>query len=188
MWIDLYDEMPTASPSQALHRRRHLRFFGLRVAWSEYVRPVRPTSGAPIGIMSSTWIYTKRRAYGRGRVRDWATLQNLEIKIGPYPPVATEFGAFELQPALVLPQNLEIRIHNRNTVDASGILNIYEQNDFGTEMSFLASPFAVIANTQKLQTYLLNRPRIATRVRYHTEASVGWRIVRIFGRPEWLTQ
>lgn len=168
-----------------LTTRAHLKLFGLHMAWSQYDTPVRPKSGAQIGIMSSTWIYTRRWAYGRGLVRDWATLQNLEIKIGTYPPVVTETGTFDLRPALAMPVNLEVRIHNRNQVDAHGFLAVSEIR--GDEETVMVSHrFSVMANTQKLDKCRADRPFVAGRVAYQTAPSVGWKKTRIFGRPEWL--
>ena len=91
MMIDFYDQIPQG-PDDPLLARRVLKLFGLRIAWSSYRRHVPATSGAPVGITDSTWIYTAKWAYGRGRVSDWALLQNIEIKIGPAAPIASETG------------------------------------------------------------------------------------------------
>lgn len=196
MMIDFYDQIPQG-PDDPLLARRVLKLFGLRIAWSSYRRHVPATSGAPVGITDSTWIYTAKWAYGRGRVSDWALLQNIEIKIGPAAPIASETGTFELQPPVsVFQKDLEIRIHNRNSVDAIGRLWLYDDSPtarkvpvfavVGTDTSLaLEFGFAVLANTQKLLSIMPARPIVLRRVRYVTEPSIGYRKARIFGRPEW---
>lgn len=190
--------------SDALIERHHFVIAGLILSWSSYSRPVPSASGAPIGIMKSFWIFTKKRAWGYGTVVDWAKLQNLEIKTGPTPPVVSESGRFRLSPPLAVPGDFEVRITNRNAVDALGILRFFEADPAVQFPPWLADQtkpvtptgdrvaiqihFAVLQHAQKLLSIRPERPRIITGVECETEPAGGTlRRARIFGRPEWDT-
>jgi hypothetical protein len=96
---------------------RECKILGLRIAWNRYARPQRPSSGGPIGIWESLWIYTRRHAWGFGKVGDWATPDKIEIGVGKiiqtapdmrphalhvkrWPAVSSERGSFDVSPAL----------------------------------------------------------------------------------------
>jgi hypothetical protein len=194
-----------ATEAEALIERRHLQFFGLRLAWSSYSRPVFASSGAPVGILRSFWIYTRRHAWGWGDVVDWAKLQNLEVKIGPLAPIVTEHGHFWIVPPLAIattPQGdgrLDIRIHNRNPVDAIITLKFFDTGYRMDPDSLLVAresePEAAIGvqfhtvlmrNTQKSFGVAVDRPHVFTHARVETAPALSSeRRARIYGRPEW---
>lgn len=123
--------------------RYSLRFFGVTLSRSVYHLGTRPTSGAALKVHESYWIATKKRAFGYGRVQDWAVFQYLELSFSRVqfygdgfkaagtriePPIAgsitTVHGLFESQPAVVLESRTRTYIHikNRNPVSAFGVL------------------------------------------------------------------
>lgn len=172
---------------QADESRTVVEILRLRLAWSVYKEPVRAPSGAPIGIRKSFWIFTDRWAYGRGEVTDWARLERLEVKIAGVQPIVTESGTFDLYPALQIPRGseIEIRLYNRNPVDCTGILRLFDVNQ--APVLIEAISFAVLARAQKLlATAAARYPRTAHRVIYETWSEGNYRSGRIFGRPEWL--
>jgi hypothetical protein len=172
-----------------LQWRTHFKIFGVRIAASRYKRPVGAASGAPVGITRSFWIWTKKRAWGYGTVMDWATLQNLEFKIGPMSPIVSERGDWLIRPNLVVKDGFEIRIHNRNPVDATGtiILWAFEEGTSNWEYKAIQIHFGVAKNTQQVRTCQPEKLRVLTRCECSTEPqSSTVRRARIHGRPEWL--
>lgn len=72
MWpVSLRIDRGTVGLSQ-LRARAILRFFGIRYAHSTYSDYQTAPSGAPVGIIESCWLYTRRHAWGFGRVDDIA--------------------------------------------------------------------------------------------------------------------
>ena len=173
--------------------RTVLEIFGLRLAWSTYKVPVRPRSGAAIGIRRSFWMFTDHWAYGTGEIADWANLDRLEIRIGQFSPVCTETGNFDLHPPVEVEPKHKLYIHlqNRNAVDATGVLKLYEIVDRGGagHLAIVDSlSFAVLAAAGKL-TSIEAQPwaRRVDRVMCDTWISDNFREGRIYGRPEWLS-
>jgi preprotein translocase subunit Sec61beta len=184
-----FTEYPRAE-SEALIERKRFVIAGVILCWSSYRRPVPAASGAPIGILKSFWIFTKKRAWGYGTIVDWAKLQNLELKIERTAPVITERGAYQLSPALIVTNGVDVRITNRNPVDALGILRFFEEDREGSipelQRQIIQIHFAVLQHAQKMFNVRPDRPCVITRVEYETEPATGsGRQARIFGRPEW---
>jgi hypothetical protein len=188
-----------ATEAEALIERRHLQFLGLRLAWSSYSRPVFASSGAPVGITRSFWIYTRRHAWGWGTVADWAKLQNLEVKIGPMAPIVTEHGHFWIVPPLAIATTregkgqLDIRIHNRNPVDAIVTLKFFDADPGGhyvyepkPETIGIQFHTVVLRNAQKTFSVAVDRPHVFTHAQAETAPALSTkRRTRIYGRPEW---
>jgi hypothetical protein len=179
-----------------LVERLYLILFGLKIVWSEYSHATPAASGAPVGILRSWWIYTARRAYGRGLVVDLAKLQSIELKIGDSAPIVTEAGFFKLSPPITpKAEDIEVRIHNRNHVRALGYISfIGTQRAYNTrEVKFLDTPkasgrlqFAVDAGKQRTVRPIISPLDTITAVAYATEPDYLKRNRRIYGRPEWL--
>jgi hypothetical protein len=189
------EHVTTDSEQKFLKERGLLRIFGLTIAWSEYSSAVPAASGAPLGILRSLWIYTRRRAYGRGVTVDFAKLQSLEIKVGSMAPVVAENGKFEFHPPIDTAEapDLEIRIQNRNAVQANGYMRFAGRRRQlkGNQFSLIwglsgRTNFAVEANTQR--TFRATVLPLATVTGIHFTTEPGWRkrITRIYGRPEWV--
>lgn len=186
-----------ATEAEALIERRHFQFLGLRLAWSIYRRPIYSASGAPVGIVRSFWIYTRRRAWGWGTVVDWAKLQNLEVKIGPLAPIITEHGRIWIVPPLAIGMRkdggqLDIRIHNRNPVDAVVTLMLFDSEPGGGYQPDPQPPqagvqyhTAVLRNSQKSFSIAIERAHVFTHAIVETEPGTAERRARIYGRPEW---
>lgn len=127
------------------HTRRSLRIFGVTLEHSfyetdhnlPYRRLQRPTSGAQIGIAESFWVSTRRRAYGFGRVKDWATLQYLDLIVKTNRGgIATEAigggilshdGYIQLTPCFTVTEENSptMEIQNRNKIQADGRLRLH---------------------------------------------------------------
>ena len=182
--------------------RISVRLFGLNLAWSTYDDYQRAPSGAPIAILKSFWIFTRRRAFGYGVIDDQALRSSLVFRFNGGPPLASEAGVFAIEPNVEIPAtptDAHILIENRS--DASAALSLCIEGYLGRTANYTPSTRPRSARLGKYQLYILphSRARIPiwsaerrqglflTGATYETLPAGNRRRGRIFGRPEWLS-
>jgi hypothetical protein len=163
--------------------RYFLKFAGLTITQTDYLVAQRAYSGDPIGIVSSLWIHSTKRALGWGVTQPWAHLRNIEIEIGGQ-RYSTENGDLILNPpAKANHRLLTVRNAHKNVPASVNMVAFAEGrglsddgcatfwfNNLGAEQSVRFDASACVNIGQ---------------VRYKTIPNGEWSLNRLYGRPEW---
>lgn len=160
----------------------------------------RPFSGAALGIAWSFWIYTRRKAYGRARVRDWALPAYLQVIVADV-LLITESGDVVIKPAKRYRPGEHIRvvIANKNPCVARGevtadvlIEREVTREGSGRTWDNQRTMYGRAFTAQPTESRVVELDIVAPgedvtieRVKYQTEPVGDFRVGRLHGRPEW---
>ena len=160
---------------------------------------VRPFSGAALGVAWSFWIYTRRRARGWARVRDWALPAYLQIIVADI-AVTTENGDCVIKPAkrYTPGEHVRVGIVNRNPCRAIGqitadvLLEHDDENTVGLVWVGNRTTWGRTFTVEPSETQFIELDEVAPhyeviieRVQYETKPTGDFRTGRLHGRPEW---
>lgn len=181
--------------------RSVFRVFGVECGYARYSDPrydfaprrlARPTSGAEVGIAWSFWIYTRRHAYGRARVKDWAHESRLQFMVAEM-IAGSELGYFDVRPKRRYDHDETVRVGiiNTGSVRAIGqvsLSGVAETGNIGMRVS-PTKPFNVAPGGALLDIPFGEGFEGADftldRVLFATEPTGEFRVGRLHGRPEW---
>lgn len=160
----------------------------------------RPFSGAALGIAWSFWIYTRGRARGWARVRDWALPAYLQVIVADI-AVTTETGNCIIKPAKRYKpgEHVRVGIVNRNPCRAIGdvtadVLLEHDDESTGDGVVFVGNrtvwgrTYTVEPSETRFVELEIVSPHyevIIERVKYTTTPTGDFRTGRLHGRPEW---
>lgn len=152
----------------------------------------RPASGAPLGIAWSFWIYTRRRAWGRGMVKDWAQPGYLQFNVaGMF--TGAECGYFPIRPPRRYDHDAPVLVgvlNHAGAVRAVGRVILTGRAETGElGMTVRAErPFDVKARGAELLDFGRGHEGadfIVDQFEFVTEPTGEFRVGRLYGRPEW---
>lgn len=152
----------------------------------------RPPSGAPVGIAWSFWIYTRRHAYGRAMVRDWARPGNLMFNVAEM-ITGAECGYFMVRPPRRYDHDARILvavINQSGPVQAVGRVTLTgraETGELGMNVS-IERPFDVAARGVQMLDFgsgYEGADFILDKFEFKTYPAGEFRVGRLHGRPEW---
>lgn len=184
---------------------RWFRLCGVTFSWSSYGEPKRPTTGAPIGVLSSFWIHTKRHAYGRGRIVNWAMPQNIELLVLATDSakqnavtfnaaLTTVDGIYTLHEQPTATEVVTV-IHNKGQVSAEGYLMILSADDPPAALTATARIDPIKPNRAEHRARVTITPRPSDgssrqigqlALSLVPESSLTARSAKLYGRPEWI--
>ena len=151
----------------------------------------RPFSGAALGVAWSFWIYTRRRAYGRAHVRDWALPAYLQIIVADI-LVVTESGDVVIKPAkrYAPGECIRVAVANRNPCRAVGEVtaDVLIERETAGDRTMYGRAFTVEPSETRVLELDIVAPGedvIIERVKYKTVPTGEFRTGRLHGRPEW---
>jgi hypothetical protein len=155
-------------------------------------RLARPASGAELGIASSFWIYTRRHAYGRGRVRDWTQPAYLQFMADGLGPTGSEMGYFEVRPRRRYDHDESVRVGviNGGVVRAVGFVTlagVAETGNVGMRVE-ATRPFDVRPGGSFDVSFgdgFEGADFTLDKIKFITEPTGEFRVGRLHGRPEW---
>lgn len=152
----------------------------------------RPPSGAPVGIAWSFWIYTRRHAYGRAKVRDWARPGYLQFNVaGMF--TGAECGVFEIRPRRRYDHDQRVLVgvfNHGGAMQAAGTLTIAgiaETGELGMTVE-TEKPFDVPARREQWLDFgagFEGADFVLQSVKFVTVPTGEFRVGRLHGRPEW---
>jgi hypothetical protein len=152
----------------------------------------RPASGAALGIAWSFWIYTRRHAWGRGMVKDWAQPSYLQFMVAEM-ITGSELGYFEVRPRRRYDHDQSVRVGVINTgaVPAVGFVTLAgtaETGNLGMRVE-ATRPFDVRPGGSLFDIPFGDgfegADFVLEKVKFITEPSGEFRVGRLHGRPEW---
>jgi len=151
----------------------------------------RPFSGAALGVAWSFWIYTRRRAYGRAYVRDWALPAYLQIIVADI-LVVSESGDVVIKPAKRYSPGecIRVAVANRNPCRAVGEVtaDVLIERETAGDRTMYGRAFTVEPSETRVLELDIVAPGedvIIERVKYKTVPTGEFRTGRLHGRPEW---
>lgn len=151
----------------------------------------RPFSGAALGVAWSFWIYTRRRAYGRAHVRDWALPAYLQIIVADI-LVVSESGDVVIKPAKRYSPGecIRVAVANRNPCRAVGEVtaDVLIERETAGDRTMYGRAFTVEPSETRVLELDIVAPGedvIIERVKYKTVPTGEFRTGRLHGRPEW---
>lgn len=196
-------------------RRTALRVFGVTLAFTRYDpntyedmsgphggpspawewRPkvlARPPSGAPVGVAWSFWIATRRRAYGRAMVRDWARPANLQFNVAGM-ITGAECGWFAVLPPRRYDHDERILvavINQSGPVQAAGTVTLTgraETGELGMTVRVMRQFDVAARGVQLLDCGrgFEGADFILEELEFVTWPTGEYRVGRLHGRPEW---
>ena len=181
--------------------RSVFRVFGVECGYARYSDPrydfapralARPASGAPLGIAWSFWIYTRRHAWGRGMVKDWAQPGYLQFNVAEM-FTGAECGYFPVRPPRRYDHDARILVgvlNHAGTVPAVGRVTLTGRAETGelgmtarVERRFDVKPHGAqlldFGNGYEGADFILDQ------FEFTTEPTGEFRVGRLYGRPEW---
>ena len=174
---------PGVNSYTAGSERFFLKFGGLSVTQTEYQVAQRAYSGDPIGIVSSLWFHTRKRALGFGVTQPWAHLRNIEIEIGGR-RFSTENGDLRLIPPATANHRL-LTVRNAHKATPATITLVAYADGRGLSDDGCASLWVNDLAAEQTIRFDASPCENVGQIRYKTIPNGDRSLNRLYGRPEW---